>query len=382
MSKTINSSHGGRTHAREFFSALSQVSKVKSADSYYVIESDFGGNSNDMERPKLWWLPVKVRTFLRMVLVNRKLTRQLILRLAEKPYTLLLVRHETVRIDFAKIKKRYPDITIAIELNAMLSDESFDSYLARNIVKRAEYSQLSLADNIFPVSSTLAKTILSMGISPEKIIVNPNGVDVKRFDSDLLGRNAGFREHYGIPEDRFVIGYVGGMEKYRRLPEFVEIYSRLAQGVLKDKLFLFIVGDGKDCSAVEAILKQQCADDIYLQLGWQNHTDVPNIMTTFDLAVMPYTLDYCSPLKLFEYLAMGLPTIAPDTQSVKDLFVDREHLWLNLKISDDGDHLYQLIQNIYSDEQARYAVAKRGREQVMNNYTWLANAERVISQIP
>jgi len=382
LCKTINSRHGGRTHAREFFAALHHIDGVDNVDSYYELEDDSNKQGlSKQKRSKLWWLPTRVQTFLRMVLIQHKRTNDISRRLASKKYDLLLVRHETGRIDFAELKHRHPNVKIAIELNAILSNEQFKSVLVRNITKLFEFKQFRQVDKIFPVSSTLRQSLLDAGIYMEKIVVNPNGVDVARFDSGLLSQRAALRRQYGIPEDKFVIGYVGGMEQFRRLPEFVRSYSLLANGALGDKLFLFMVGDGQDFSAVETELGQVCPEGSYRQLGWQNHADVPNIMATFDLAVMPYTLDYCSPLKLFEYMAMGLPTIGPDTPSVRELFRDGEHLWLNPQNMDTPNYLIELIGRLVDNLEQRANIAEQGCHWVKENYTWCANAKRVVKQL-
>lgn len=382
LCKTINSRHGGRTHAREFFAALHHMEGVDIVDSYYELEDDSNKQGlNKKKRSKLWWLPARVQTFLRMMLVQRKRTDDISRRLASRKYDVLLVRHETGRIDFAELKHRHPKVKIAIELNAILSDEQFNSVLVRNIAKLFEFKQFRQVDKIFPVSSALRQSLLDAGVAMEKIVVNPNGVDVNRFNSGLLTQRAALRRRYGISEDKFVIGYVGGMEQFRRLPEFVRTYSLLANDASRERLFLFMVGDGQDFSAVEAELGQVCPEGSYRQLGWQNHNDVPNIMATFDLAVMPYTLDYCSPLKLFEYMAMGLPTIGPDTPSVRELFRDGEHLWLNPQNTDAPDHLVGLIERLVDDSKQRANIAEKGCLWVKENYTWCANAERVVKQL-
>ncbi|NOZ36716.1 MAG: glycosyltransferase family 4 protein [Gammaproteobacteria bacterium] len=377
---TINSRHGGRTHAREFYAALNSVEDVASVDSFYELEQELPTSQSSEKRLTLTsWLPSAMHTFLRMTVMHRRRTEDVSRRLAAQSYDLLIVRHESTRIDFAELKRRHPTVKIAIEFNAILSDEYFENKIVRAIPRWLEFSQFRHVDKVFPVSSVLKQSLLDAGVDTDKIVVNPNGVDVRRFDSALLSRRAVLRQRYGIPEDSFVIGYLGGMEAFRRLPELIESYSLLANGDGKNKFFLFVVGDGQHSSVVKKELSRRCPQDSYLQLGWQDHQDVPQILATFDLAVMPYTLDYCSPLKLFEYMAMGLPTIGPNTPSVRELFSDEEQLWLVPQDVAGPEYLAKLMRRLADDSAYRSSVAKKGCHWVKENYTWHANAVRVVS---
>ena len=82
-----------------------------------------------------------------------------------------------------------------------------------------------------------------------------------------------------------------------------------------------------------------------------------------------------SPGKLFEYLAVGLPTIGPDTPAVREVFEDGVHLRL---ASQDGSDLAWIIEAMKADPAARDQLAQAGRRLVVNEYTWEKNAERVV----
>jgi glycosyltransferase involved in cell wall biosynthesis len=98
-------------------------------------------------------------------------------------------------------------------------------------------------------------------------------------------------------------------------------------------------------------------------------------MAAFDLAIFPFTNPYCSPLKLFEYLAMGLPTIGPDTPAVREIFEDGKHLLL---VSQSGSDFKEAIVTLKNSQDLRTLLAMNGRERVVNTYTWFQNAKRVL----
>lgn len=380
--KTINSSHGGRTHAREFYAALKKVVGADSVHSYYELEDINDENiSSENRHLRLWWLPFKLRTFLRLLIVNKNHTQEICKKLNEKECDVLLLRHETIRIDYKYIKENHPNIKIAVELNTIFANESFSNYIAKKIIHNIEFKQFATVDKIFPVSSTLKQALIIGGISANKITTNPNGVDLDRFNPGLMEDKIRFRNLYRIPTDKFVVGYVGGMEPYRRLPEFINQYLSIEKNI-GEKLHLFVVGDGHDFTAIENKLKEGLDRGKFTLLGWQDHSDVPKIMATFDLSIMPYTLDYCSPLKLFEYLAMKLPTIGPDTISVHELFEDGVDLFINkLGDSNNGGSIADQICLLVEDTDKRVFIANNGYKKVVEGLTWEANALRVVESI-
>ena len=190
---------------------------------------------------------------------------------------------------------------------------------------------------------------------------------------------SGLRDDYGIPENAFVIGYVGGMETFRRLPEVIGYFASLRQIAGEDYYFM-IVGDGKDMSSVKAAIEadHDALGDSVKLAGWKEQAELPRFLRTFDLAIFPFTNDYCSPLKLFEYLGAGIPTIGPDTSAVREVFDDGVHLRL---VKQDGSDFISTILDMREDPLLRTRLANNGRKLVLRVYTWETNAERVIEHI-
>ena len=52
------------------------------------------------------------------------------------------------------------------------------------------------------------------------------------------------------------------------------------------------------------------------------------LVQRFDIALQPDVVAYASPLKMFEYLALGKPILAPDTANIREILSDRENALL------------------------------------------------------
>ena len=371
--------HGGRTHARGFFGALQSLSPVsqsflypKSAPKSKLQDSP----GKQQPRGRLWFLPSTARKIVGFFMPRRELTSTLISELDANRCDALIVRTGVRQPTIRMIKKACPNTTICLEINSAYFDESFSTLPLRSIFQRWEVMRFNHADAIVVVSSYLKTYMEERGISSEKILVNQNGVSAEAID--LAGVHD-VKEDYGIPANAFVIGYIGGMETFRRLPEVVGyIVKLLRSGV--DNLYVVIVGDGEDMSAVKAAIEvdQDILADVVVLAGWQEQSELPKYLKTFDLAIFPFTNDYCSPLKLFEYLGAGIPTIGPDTSAVRDIFEDNIHLRL---IKQDGSNFISTILDMKADPQLRARLGNNGRRLVLSEYTWKKNAERVVGHI-
>jgi glycosyltransferase involved in cell wall biosynthesis len=85
-----------------------------------------------------------------------------------------------------------------------------------------------------------------------------------------------------------------------------------------------------------------------------------------------FTLD---PLKVFEYLAMGKPTITIRAPNIEALFEDGEHLLL-VEPGDDRA-LAAAIARFMDDRELGARTAAAGREQVLARHTWAAHADHL-----
>jgi glycosyltransferase involved in cell wall biosynthesis len=371
--------HGGSTHARGFFGALQGLPSV--SHSFLYPGSTPRKNFTDTTEQqttggRLWYFPASVRKIIRFFKPRRELTNAIIHELATKRCDVLIIRTGVKQPSISRLKKACPGITICLEINSAYFDESFSRLPLRATFQKLEVMRFNHADAIVVVSSYLKTYLDKRGIAPEKILVNQNGVNTEAIDLAVV---QDVKKDYGIPANAFVIGYIGGMEPFRRLPEVIGYMAKLRQSGNDDFYFL-VVGDGKDMPEIRAAIEVEhdALDGAVKLAGWQEQARLPRFLKTFDVAIFPFTNDYCSPLKLFEYLGAGVPTVGPDTSTVREVFEDGVHLRL---IKQDGSNFASTVLELRNNPQLRARMANAGKELVLNEYTWEKNAERVISHI-
>ena len=95
-----------------------------------------------------------------------------------------------------------------------------------------------------------------------------------------------------------------------------------------------------------------------------------------DLCLLPSTKWYCSPIKIFEYGAMGKAIIASNHAAVLDVM---EPDLDGLIIDPTPKDLSQALRKLLPKPSLQERFAQHFQEKVLAQHTWRANAEKVIA---
>ncbi len=235
---------------------------------------------------------------------------------------------------------------------------------------RGEDNLFARAAHITTVSGVLRDLLVERGVDSDRVHVVHNGVDTAAFTPDL---DAGDLVHELGLEGCFVLGYVGYFHPWHRLDVLVETFAELSGEI--DDLRLLLVGAGPVFDRIDALVRARGLTGRVILTGSVSHDDVPKYVAALDVAVIPNTIRYCSPLKLFEYMATGRPTITPDVSSIREIATPgRETIMIR---PGDAGELREAILRLYRDPVLRAGIGEGARSLVESRYTWKKNAERI-----
>jgi glycosyltransferase involved in cell wall biosynthesis len=312
---------------------------------------------------------------LRRILYNQELGAQLRRRFSQEPPDFIYERaslYATCGVSLA----RDLGVPLLVELNAPLALEQ-STYRATGLgelAAQAERWMLSRADAVMAVSATLRDYVISFGVEPGRVHVLPNGIDPALFEpssneADLLAR-------WGLG-DELIIGFVGGLRPWHGADTLPRLLEHLAPG--HPRVRLVIVGDGPLRGQLQADLRQRGLGERVLFTGSLPHNEAVALMRRFDVAVAPYRSPdhpfYFSPLKVFEYMACGLPLVAPRLGQIAEVVCDGQTGLLYPP--DDFDALVQGCDRLLADESLRRHLGQAAAKEVHSRYTWDQNATRV-----
>jgi len=268
-------------------------------------------------------------------------------------------------------KKKY-NLPLLLEINAPLYEErnKYDSITLKKLARWTERYTWQGAEGVLPVTEVLAGKVLEQGVPKERMMVIHNGIDRDKFD-DIPDINRA-KKKLGL-EGRLVLGFTGFARDWHGLDKVVD----LVVGEQSYPRHLLIVGDGPARASIEKRAKELDVGDRVTITGIINREQVASYVSAFDIALQPDVVDYASPLKIFEYLALGRAIIAPHKDNISEILSHEDNALLFQ--ADNKDSFYRTIETLCEDSQLRRRISRRAKETIdEKKFTWVHNAERVI----
>ena len=233
----------------------------------------------------------------------------------------------------------------------------------------------NLATRVVAVSGPLRSILISQGVEPGKILVVPNGVNTPAFFGD--GSAAAIRDRLGMT-GRVVIGFVGWFRQWHRLDVLLDAFQE--RDLAGRGAALLLVGDGPETPRLRDFVEKHGLQDAVVFVGPQPHEAVPGHLAAFDIAVQPAANEYCCPMKILEYMALGKPVVAPRQPNIEELVEDGEEALLFQP--NDKASLGQALLDLIEHPEQRRRLGQAGFNSIRKrNLTWIENARRVMESV-
>lgn len=275
----------------------------------------------------------------------------------------------------AGIAGRIMRIPIVLEVNAPLalerSTQPDEKLVFRKVGGWFEGEAFRMASGIVAVSSPLRDYIVSLGIPSRKILVLPNGVDDSRFKPKE--RNRKWVERYGIPSGKTIIGFSGIFRSWHGIEALIEAFATISRQ--SGNVHLLLVGDGPMRQTIEEHLSAAGLGGMSTITGRIPHMEMPDVTSLMDIAVSPRATFYASPMKIIEYMALGIAVVAPDTGNIRDIITDGSDGILFDTGSPDG--LVSAIMMLLKNDSLREGISRNARATVETRLNWRSNARAV-----
>ena len=254
----------------------------------------------------------------------------------------------------------------------------------RDLALRIERLNLAAADLVVVVSQPIADQLAASGIESDRVLVNPNGVDVERYRPEVDG--APVRRALGI-EGAFVVGFIGTFGAWHGADVLASAFVTLLRQRpdLRDSMRLLMVGDGARMPAVKSILAEGAVIDLARFTGLVPQEEGPVHLAACDLLVSPHVPNvdgspfFGSPTKLYEYMAMGRPIVASDLDQIGDVLEHDRTAWL-VPPGDVGA-LAAAIAGLAADDDARRRLGAAARAQAVARHTWREHTRRIVDRL-
>jgi glycosyltransferase involved in cell wall biosynthesis len=233
----------------------------------------------------------------------------------------------------------------------------------------------SAATKVIVVSSPLRRIMARIGVPDDKLVLMSNGVNRDHMKPAVAPPS--LRRSLGL-EGKVVIGFVGWFRPWHGLEFLLKAFHH--SGLAGQNVGLLLIGHGPALPELKRYVAANGLENAVVFTGALPHDDVPKYLDIMDIAVQPAANEYCCPMKILEYLALGKPLVGPRQENIQELV--REGVDALLYPPDDEAALIGALCQLALDQDTRLAMARNARQAIEERgYLWSRNAQRVIDLV-
>ncbi len=241
-----------------------------------------------------------------------------------------------------------------------------DNSFAVRLIRWLEKWSIGFADSVITVNVACKRLFAARSCSNEKVGIVMNSPDGEIFPYRSARSYPAFEKSSG---KAFVIMYHGSLVERNGLDLAADAMARVRETIPNAELKIF----GRSTPFLEQVMQK--ARNAGLEgsiryLGPRRLEDLVGEIETCDVGVIPNQrnpfTDINTPTRIFEYLAMGKPVIAPRTPGILDYFPENSLLLVE---SGNSSAIARQIEYAALNYQEAMLVAERG-QQIYLKHTW------------
>jgi len=225
------------------------------------------------------------------------------------------------------------------------------------------------------ISKNLSQYWSQKGVIKEKILAIHDGFDSTLFQNQPSIKSA--KKELGLCINKKLIVYSGSLFENRNIEYLILLAEKFS--FVK---FVIIGGPNDKKKKFESLAKRRKVSNIIF-LGRKKHKEIPKYLFAADILLALWsskvpTINYCSPLKLFEYMAAGRVILAHSFPPIQEVLTDGLNAILVKPDSiDDLKKKFKLALNLDN----HIFISNNSRKLAFRKYSWEVRTKTIINSL-
>lgn len=386
---SLNSNSGYGTHMREMIAAFRRAGHTVEPLIMGGMEEAYSSEAVPTSKrkilklvrkgiPQILWQTAKD---LRLNMQDWRFERQLSQKIESLQPDLIYERSAYLQSSGVRAAKKF-GVSHVLEVNSPYVEErktlGDGGSLLSGYAARIEQELLEETDVAAVITSSLKEYFeREYGLQDKSFVITPNAINQRkiRWDQNEVGK---IKSEHEI-EDKIILGFVGSLLPWHGVDLLIKSLKDIRDHHTDTKVL--IVGDGSGANDLKQLSHNLGVENDVIFTGRVPHGQVFNYIQSMDITIYPGSKDnenwYGSPVKLFEYGAMGKPVVIYDQPQIRDVMEAGKD---GLLIEPEVEQLTDAISTLLNNENLRNSIAQNFKDKVLSEYTWDKNVERVLNK--
>ena len=237
-----------------------------------------------------------------------------------------------------------------------------------------KYSKSIYFVKLITISQSLKRAWQVKGFPENKLFFYHDGFELTKFQDKIPSAQA--RKSLNLNLNKKLIVYTGSLYEDREIDNIIYLAQQFSNAN-----FMVIGGPNESKVYFQKLASQLGLNNIIF-MGYVPHKDVPLYLFASDILLALWsdkvpTIKYCSPLKVFEYMATGRTIISHGYDVIKEVLKDNENCLL-VKPNSQNDLRLKVqlaLENSYDH------LGENARNNAFEHYSWDKRAQTILNQL-